>query len=172
MNKLRLVLACTLLLIPISGMAARVQSGQNGGSIPVYFTHFTFTLTIDSQGDGISPVFSNRTGEYITAVTITPQNGAYTSEQNDCTITVYFSGCTPPVGNDGDWFFFGPPGIPPAGAIPGLGEFNFSFFGFNPGTWQVEGTLQLASQVPEPTTLLLIGPALAGLWVKRRALSR
>lgn len=169
--KLRLLLICALLFAPILGMASRVQSGQSGGSIPITTLNFGFTMDITGPGQFITPTFANETGGTIYMVTITPEFGAYTTGGggNSCGFSVYFSNCTFPTGDDGSWTFFGLPGIPQH--IPGVGggEFDFSFFGFNVGSWDMEGTLVL---VPEPTTLLLIGPALAGLWVKRKSFIR
>lgn len=150
----------------------RVQSGGSNGSIPVFTTNFSFILVIPGPGKVISPTFSNMSGGTIFKVTITPQFGAYTTGNvgNSCGFSVYFSSCTFPGGNNGSWTFFGLPGIPQHDPQLGGGEFDFSFFGFNTGTFTINGTLDLTppATIPEPGTLLLIGPVLAGLWTKRR----
>ena len=181
--KLRLFFLCVLCVIPVLCVAdsvpfpgdARMQSGQSSGSIPVHSLTFTFTLVIppNFSGEVISPTFSNLTGGTIFKEIVTPQFGAYTTGNvpNTCGFNVYFNQCTAPAGNNGSWTFFGLPGIPqhtPAGG----GEFDFGVFGFNPGEWTFTVQLSDVTPIPEPSTLLLIAPALAGLWTKRKAFIR
>lgn len=183
--KLRLFLLCALCVIPCLCIAdsvpfpgdARMQSGQSSGSIPIFTTNFVFTLTIGTNPniEVISPTFANMTGGTIFKQVVTPQAGAYTTGNvpNTCGFTsIYFTNCTPPSGNNGSWTFFGLPGVPQHSPITGGGEFDFGVFGFNPGTWTFNVQLSDVPPVPEPSTMLLIAPALAGLWMKRRVFVR
>ena len=179
--KLRLFLLGVLCVIPSLCIGdsipfpgdARMQSGQSSGSIPIHNLNFTFTLVIGNNPnvEVISPTFSNLTGGTIFKETVTPQFGAYTTGNvpNTCGfVSVYFTNCTAPAGNNGNWTFFGLPGVPQHSPITFGGEFDFGVFGFNPGEWTFDVQLSDVPPVPEPSTLLLIAPALAGLWIKRK----